>query len=127
MNRHPWLAAFFTFGATMCALTVILLAFPGTSLDALWRLNPDAHRSFRSFGIWSIILMFFVGVSCGVTSVGLAKGRAWGVRLAICILGFNLLGDFFNAFRGDYRALIGLPIGGAMILYLARSKHLSLS
>jgi len=33
------LAAFFAFGAAMCALTIVLLLFPGTELDSLWRLN----------------------------------------------------------------------------------------
>jgi len=31
-------AVFFAFGATMCALTIVLLLFPGTALDFLWRL-----------------------------------------------------------------------------------------
>ena len=31
------LSAFFAFGAIMCTLTIVLLLFPGTSLDSLWR------------------------------------------------------------------------------------------
>jgi hypothetical protein len=110
-RRHPWLAAFFTFGTTMCGLTVILLVFPGTALDFLWRLNPDAHIAFRSFGIWSVILMLIVGILCGATAAGLAKGTPWGARLAILILCVNIVGDLVNTLRGDRRALIGLPIG----------------
>jgi hypothetical protein len=35
------------------------------------------------------------------------------------VLGCNLLGDRPNALvRGDRRTLIGLPIGGAMLVYL---------
>jgi len=30
----------------MCALTIVLLLFPGTALDSLWRLNPEAHAAF---------------------------------------------------------------------------------
>ena len=45
MNK--FFAVFFAFGATMCALTIVLLLFPGTSLDSLWRLNPDAHSAFN--------------------------------------------------------------------------------
>jgi len=50
-------AAFFLFGAAMCALTVVLLLFPGTALDSLWRLNPDAHASFQSIGKAAFLLM----------------------------------------------------------------------
>jgi uncharacterized membrane protein len=48
LRRHRWFAAFFAFGATMCALTSELRLFPGTALDSLWHLNPDAHLAFQS-------------------------------------------------------------------------------
>jgi hypothetical protein len=50
-----------------------------------------------------------------------ARGARLGRWLALIILSLNIIGDLFNALvRHDYRALIGLPIGGAMIFYLAR-------
>lgn len=110
-RRYPRLAGFFALGAAMCALTILLLVFPGTALDSLWRLNPAAHLAFRELGIWSIILMLIVGILCGVSAAGLAKGTLWGVRLAAVILCVNVVGDLVNALRGDSRALIGLPIG----------------
>jgi uncharacterized membrane protein (DUF2068 family) len=123
-QRHCWLAAFFTFGATMCFLTVVLLVFPGTKLDLLWRLNPEAHVAFQSLGSWSILLMAAVGSGCALTAIGLWLGKLWGVRLAIAILLINLVGDFVNVVaRHDYRSLIGLPVAGAMIFYLIRSAR----
>jgi hypothetical protein len=120
MRKHPWFAAFFAFGATMCGLTIGLLLIPGTAFDSLWRLNPEAHSAFQSFGGWAIALMLGVGLGCATAAIGLWKGTRWGVRLALLILSVNILGDLANAFvRNDYRALIGLPIGGAMIFYLA--------
>jgi len=114
------LAIFFTFGASMCALTVILLCFPGTSLDLLWHLNPDAQKAFRSIGKLAVLLMCLVGLACAFTAVGLWHGRNWGRKLALVILSLNIIGDLYNvAARHDYRALIGLPIAGAMIFYLA--------
>ena len=56
-----WFAAFFAFGAMMCLLTIVLLVFPGTKLDSLWNLNPDAHVAFQSLGSWSVLLMLAVG------------------------------------------------------------------
>jgi hypothetical protein len=115
------LAAFFAFGATMCALTIVLLLFPGTPLDSLWSLNPDAHLAFQSLGNWSVALMVTVGVGCAFAAIGLWQGMLWGTRLALVILSLNIIGDLFNALvRHDYRALVGLPVGGAMIFYLAR-------
>src|SRR5712671_6972126 len=116
-----WLAAFFAFGATMCALTIVLLLMPGTSLDSVWRLNPDAHAAFQSAGKWSLVLMITVAVGCAGAAIGLWQRAFWGVRLALIILSLNLIGDLLNALiRHDYRALIGLPIGAALIFYLTR-------
>jgi hypothetical protein len=122
-RRHPWFSAFFAFGATMCALTVALLLFPGSPFDSLWRLNPDARPAFQAFGNWSYVLMLTAGTACLFAAVGLWHGTRWGTRLALIILTFNMIGDLFNAlFRHDYRALIGLPIGAAIIFYLIGSK-----
>src|ERR1700757_3982894 len=116
---HRWFAAFFAFAATMCALTVGLLLFPGTALDSLWRLNPDARFAFASFGHWSLVLMLTVGTACLFAAIGLSRARAWGTWLALIILSINMLGDLTNVFvRHDYRGLIGVPIAGAMILLL---------
>ena len=117
------LATFFAFGASMCLLTILLLAFPGSALDSIWRLNPDAHSAFQSLGKLSILLMTIVGGACAFAAIGLAKNRAWGRTLALTILALNLAGDSINAFaRHDLRTLIGLPIGGAMIVYLLRAR-----
>ena len=71
----------------------------------------------------AIVLMIVVGTACTLAAIGLWRGTFWGKRLALAILTINLAGDIFNAcFRHDYRTLIGLPIGGAMIIYLARSR-----
>jgi len=115
------LAIFFVFGACMCALTIGLLLFPGSALDSLWRLNPEAHAAFQWIGRLSILLMAIVGVGCALAAIGLARNAKWGRWLGILILAANLVGDLTNAFvRHDLRTLVGLPIAGAMIFYLAR-------
>ncbi len=123
-KSYPWFAAFFAFGTTMCTLTVVLLLFPGTPLDSLWRLNPAAQQAFQTLGKIAIALMCVVGMGSAFAAVGLWRGSRLGFWLALVILSFNIVGDLANALvRHDYRALIGLPIGGAMIFYLA--KHLN--
>ena len=105
----------------MCTLTIVLLFFRGPRLDSLWRLNPDAHQAFQSLGNFAVLIMLVVGTGCAFAAIGLWRGRRWGLRVALIILSFNIIGDLFNALvRNDYRALIGLPIAGAMIFYLAR-------
>src|SRR6184192_2750841 len=113
------LSVFFGFGAAICLLTIVMLLFPGSALDSLWKLNPDARVAFQSLGKLSILLMLIVGVACASASIGLAKRTRWGIPLALGILIVNLIGDSLNAFvRHDLRTLIGLPIGAAIIGYL---------
>jgi len=111
--------AFFAFGTCMCLLTIVLLAFPGSALDALWRANPEAQQAFASHRGWAMLLMTLVGAACAAAAIGLARRAEWGRRLAIAVLTVNLLGDLGGAIvRHDPRTLIGLPVGGAMIWLL---------
>ena len=107
----------------MCLLTIVLLVFPGTKLDPLWNLNPDARLAFQLLGSWLVLLMLTVGTGCALAAIGLWYGKLWGVPLAIVILFINIIGDLVNVvIRYDYRSLIGLPIAGVMIFYLARFR-----
>jgi hypothetical protein len=116
------LGVFFAFGAVVAGVTCIALVIPGGGLEPIWRLNPQARVAFSSMGPWAIVLMCVVSAACALTATGLWLRARWGHRLALAVLGINLLGDTMNAFvRGDLRTLIGLPIGGAMIAYLLRA------
>jgi len=118
-----WFAAFFAFGAMMCLLTIVLLVFPGTKLDSLWNLNPDACVAFQSLVSLPVLLMLTVGTGCALAAIGLWYGKRWGVPLATAILFINIIGDLVNVvIRHDYRPLIGLPVAGVMIFYLARFR-----
>jgi uncharacterized membrane protein (DUF2068 family) len=109
----------------MCVLTSALLLFPGTVLDALWQLNPDAHAAFQAIGDWSIAIMLLVGTACLIAAIGLWRGTLWGTWVAILILVINMIGDLSNALLNyDFRTLIGLPIAAGMIVYLARFERL---
>lgn len=117
------LAGFFAFGACVCLLTIVLLLFPGSALDPIWELNPEAHAAFQSIGKMSILLMSIVGAACAFAALGLARRVEWGRRLALIILAVNIVGDSVNALvRHDLRTLIGLPIGGVMIAYLWKGR-----
>lgn len=113
--------AFYLFGAAMCLLTIVILAFPGSAFDALWRVNPEARRGFLSIGPWAFVIMAIAGTACALSAVGLMRRQEWGRRLAIAVLAVNLAGDTAGAVvRRDPRTLIGLPIAGAMIALLVK-------
>jgi hypothetical protein len=85
----------------------------------MWRLKPEAPAQFTRLGALSIPLMILVAVACGAAAVGLWTGTRWGRELAVVILIVNLLGDTLNAVvRDDWRTLIGVPVGAALLAYL---------
>jgi uncharacterized membrane protein (DUF2068 family) len=99
--------------------TALALAFPGQWADAIWRLKPEARTNLATLGPWAIVLMAVVAAGCAAAAFGLWHRRRWGHRLAIIGLGINMLGDTANALvRDDWRTLIGLPVGGAIVAYL---------
>lgn len=121
------LGVFFAFGAVMSLLSAIALLVPGSPLEPMWRLNPDARERLAALGAWAILLMAVVSMACAASAVGLLVRAGWGRRLALGVLMVNLVGDLLGALiRHDARLLIGLPIGGALIAYLlsARVRHL---
>ncbi len=128
-NRRPvgiiLLVIFFAACALICSIIILALAFPGSFLESIWQLKPEARIKFLEIGRGaSIALMALVGVACGSAAIGLARNADWGRRLAIAVLVANLIGDSLNALlRHDPKTLIGLPIGGLMIWYLCKVRR----
>jgi len=118
------LALFFVFGTMMSGLAALLLLFPGSFLDPLWRLNPRAREGFAALGVWAVLLMTVVCMACAVAAFGLLRGKRWGYWTALAILTMNLVGDITNAAAThDWRTLIGVPIGGLLIAYLISRRR----
>jgi hypothetical protein len=117
------LSVFFAAGTLPSTATALALAFPGPWAQTMWRLKPEAPGDFGRLGGLAIPLMLAVAASCAGAAVGLWTRRRWGHRLALAILSVNLIGDSVNAVvRGDWRTLVGVPIGGAMLAYLLRHR-----
>src|SRR5438128_842469 len=90
------LSMFFLFGAAISFTVFISLLFPGSFLEPMWRLNPRAREAFASIGIWAIILMSAVCVSCALAAAGLWRGTRRGYQIALALLVINMLGDIAN-------------------------------
>jgi len=117
------MSAFFAFGAFAAGLSAVALLFPHSAIDQVWRLNPGAKSAFLTIGPWAVLLMIVVAIACGLSAVGLWTRAIWGRQAAVLLLSANLIGDVVNAgARGDWRTLIGVPIGGAMIAYLLTER-----
>jgi hypothetical protein len=116
------LAIFFLAGALVACACAFALAFPGSLLEPMWRLNPSAREAFGSLGGWSVLLMTAVCVACAASGVELLRAQRRGYVLALGILAVNLAGDLVNGLWREPRALAGVPIAAAMLLYLRSAR-----
>lgn len=117
------IGAFLFFGATMAGLAGITLAFPGTILDGMWRLNRDAYVQMAPLGPAVGCLFLLLSVALAVAGIGWLRRRYWGWLLAIAIIATQVLGDFVNFIRGDYlRGGVGVIIAGALLYYMTHPR-----
>jgi hypothetical protein len=115
------MAVFLVFGATMATLAGISLLFPGSFLDPIWRLNPEADEQLRQLGRAIGIAFLGLGAAMIAAAIGWIKRRFWGWALAVIIIASQVLGDLVNALRGEFlKGAVGVVIAGALLVYLIR-------
>jgi hypothetical protein len=115
------MAVFLVFGATMATLAGITLLFPGSFLDPIWRLNPEAGEQLRQLGRGIGIAFLGLGAAMVAAAIGWIKRRFWGWALAVIIIASQVLGDLVNALRGEFlKGAVGVVIAAALLAYLIR-------
>jgi hypothetical protein len=104
----------------MAGLAATTLLLPGTPFDRAWTLNPTAYSPVGSkVGI----LFLFLAVALTTAGIGWFRRRLWGWRLAVAIIGTQIVGDIVNLVRGDWlRGGTGVIIAGALLSYLLRPR-----
>jgi hypothetical protein len=112
---------FLSLGTAMALIAGITLARPGTTLDRLWTLNPQAYRQLAPLGKTVGALFLLLSAALGVASAGWLRRRKWGWLLAVTIISTQLLGDLVNTLRGQViQGSVGIAVAGALLLYMTR-------
>ena len=109
------------FASLMAALAGITLAWTGTPLDRIWRLNPSAYQHLAPLGKFVGIPFLVLSALLAVAALGWFKRRYWGWLLAVAVIATQILGDAANLFLGRFlQGSVGVLIAGALLLYLLR-------
>jgi hypothetical protein len=112
---------FLFFGMTMAVLAGTTLLCPGTSLDRIWVLNRRAHFQLVRLGPRVGLAFLLLGMTLAAAGVGWFQRKRWGWRLAVSIIGIQVLGDLLNLVSGDYlRGVTGVAAAGSLFVYLCR-------
>jgi hypothetical protein len=127
VNKRPFgiaaLSVFFLLGSLISFTAGLSLLLPSGFLEPMWRLNPHGHEGLLRIGLWAVVLMFGASASCATASVGLWRRTRWGRNIAIVLIAIDLLSDVVNAVLGtEPRAIIGVPIALAILLYLVSKR-----
>jgi len=106
--------------ATYAALTLL---WPGTTLDRLWKLNPNAHLQLAAIGRAAGIPFIALALALLFAGIGWFKRCYWGWLLGVVIIATNLTGDFVNILLGEWlKGLLGVSIAGLLLFYLTRPR-----
>jgi len=107
----------------MACLAGITLVWRGTIFDRIWALNAPAYSQLAPFGKTVGVLFLLLSATLLLAGAGWFKRRRWGWRLAVAIIGTQVLGDFLNASKGDViRGGIGFIIATVLLVYLLRPQ-----
>ena len=115
------LSGFALVGAVVAGVAAVSLAFPGSPLEPMWRLNPRGHQGLERIDGWAVLLLAVVSGACVIAGTGLWRRRRWGYAIAVAGLSIHLIGDILNVVSGtEPRAIIGIPIVVVLLAYLRR-------
>lgn len=107
----------------MALLAGTSLAWKGTALDPIWRLNPPAYQRLAPFGKLVGILFLMLSALLAIAAVGWFRRRLWAWWLTVAIIATQVLGDAINLLLGHIlEGVTGVLIAGALLLYLLRSS-----
>jgi hypothetical protein len=108
-------------GAVMAFLAGASLAKPGTFLDRMWVLNPHAYDELAPFGRTVGLFFLLLAAALMLAGTGWLKRKRWGWRLAVFIIGTQVMGDVANIFLGHpAHGVVGVAVAGTLLLYITR-------
>ncbi len=82
-----------------------------------------AYKQLSPLGGKVGILFLLLALVLVVSGVGWFQRRLWGWRLAVAIIGTQVIGDIVNLVRGDWlRGGTGVVIAGGLLLYLLTAR-----
>ena len=117
------LSVFSFVGAILAGVSAVSLAFPGSPLEPMWKLNPHGHQGLADMHGWAVLLLSLVSGACGVTGIGLWRLERWGYALAVVGLLIHMVGDILNVVLGtEPRAIVGIPIVLGLLVYVSRAR-----
>jgi hypothetical protein len=115
------IAVFFAVATFILVAVGGALLFPGSTLEAIWRLYPVRRALLLPYRAWLAPGFLMLAVAMASASIGCFRLRKWGWWLAVTIFAINGLGDAIQIFLGHFpEGGVGVAVAGAVLFYLSR-------
>ena len=123
--RHPLtpilMGLFFAIATAITLATGFSLLWPGSALDAMWRIKPEEHQQLLRAGLLAAVGFVGLAAIMAITSVGAFLRRRWAWWLAIIIFIINGIGDGVRGmFGAPAEGVIGVAVVAVILLWLTR-------
>lgn len=115
------LGLFFLFGTAAACTAALTLFWPGTLVDAVWRVKPDEFLTLRSVGRPVAVGFLALASICLLTAAGCFGRRKWGWWLALGMIGVNLASDAVAlVITRSFDQAIGMLIASLILFWLVQ-------
>lgn len=123
--RHPVtpivMGLFFAIGTAITLATGFSLLWPGSALDAMWRIKPEEHQQLLRAGLPAAVGFVGLAAIMAITSVGAFLRRRWAWWLAMIIFIINGIGDVVRGiFGAPAEGVIGVAVVAIVLWWLTR-------
>jgi hypothetical protein len=117
------IAIFFALATCILVGVGTALLFPGSAVEAVWRLYPERRALLMPYRHWLAPGFLMLAVAMASASIGCFRLRKWGWWLAVAIFAVNGLGDLMQLVLGHFvEGGIGVAAAGLILFYLSRRK-----
>lgn len=115
------IAIFFTLATCILVGVGLALLFPGTEVEAIWRLYPARRVLLMPYRDWLGPGFLTLAFAMAFASIGCFWRRVWGWGLAVAIFALNGIGDAVQLAAGHFvEGGVGVLAAGAILFYLFR-------
>lgn len=115
------IAIFFALATCVLISVGLALLFPGTEMEAIWRLYPARRALLMPHRNWLGPGFLTLAFAMACASIGCFRRRTWGWSLAVAIFALNGIGDAVQLAMGHWiEGAVGVIVAGAVLLYLSR-------
>lgn len=117
------LGIFLLLSTGILVASAITLLWPGTWLDGIWAMKPEAYTTMLPYRYGAGLGFLFFAVVMAIAAYGWGQRKRWSWRLVLVIFTLNAASDAVRLFRGEVmEGATGVVLVGLLFLYVRSAR-----